>query len=54
MVLLLSGYDYTLDESGVEKDESTHKQEFTNKNAKIGVRALAKLAGYRRVLLGRL
>lgn len=41
------GYDYTLDESGVEKDESTHKQEFTNNNAKIGVKALAMLSGFR-------
>jgi hypothetical protein len=46
-LLLLFGYDYTLDESGVEKDENTHKQEFTNKNAKIGVRALAMLGGFR-------
>lgn len=47
-MLLLSGYDYTLDESGVEKDEKTNKQEYVNNNAKVGVRALAMMAGYRR------
>ena len=47
-MLLLSGYDYTLDESGVEKDEKTNKQEYVNNNSKVGVRALAMMAGYRR------
>ncbi|EDQ93103.1 uncharacterized protein MONBRDRAFT_17362 [Monosiga brevicollis MX1] len=45
LVNLLFGYDYTLDMSGVEKSEETHKQEFTNRNAKAGVRALACLGG---------
>eukprot|EP00051_Salpingoeca_urceolata_P002050 m.46532 g.46532 ORF g.46532 m.46532 type:complete len:2282 (+) comp11866_c0_seq1:73-6918(+) len=47
LVLLLFHYDFTLDESGVEKDESSNKQEFMNNHAKFGVRAIARLGGFR-------
>eukprot|EP00055_Hartaetosiga_balthica_P006980 m.23293 g.23293 ORF g.23293 m.23293 type:complete len:2228 (-) comp5537_c0_seq1:183-6866(-) len=47
IIKLLFGYDYTLDNAEIEKDESTHHQEYTNNNAKVGVRALAMLCGSR-------
>lgn len=45
IIQLLFGYDYTLDDSEIEKNEETHQQEYVNKNAKVGVRALAMLVG---------
>lgn len=39
-------YDYTLDEGGIEKDESTNRQEVSNRLAKESVRACSSLGGY--------
>jgi len=46
LVLRLFKYDFTLDESGVEADESTNQQLFYNNHAKKAVKCLAWLGGY--------
>lgn len=43
----LFNYDFTLDESNVEVNEKTHNQEFFNRHAKLAIRALSRLGGYR-------
>ena len=61
LLALLFNYDYTLDESNVEVNEKTHSQartanstgaahcaqEYANRHAKLAIRALARLGGYR-------
>ena len=46
LMLRLFNYDFTLDESGVEADESTNKQLFFNNHAKMSCVCLAKLGGW--------
>lgn len=46
LLLYMFNYDYTLDEGGIEKDESTNKQEVSNRLAKESVRACSSLGGY--------
>ncbi|XP_062518532.1 LOW QUALITY PROTEIN: dnaJ homolog subfamily C member 13-like [Corticium candelabrum] len=46
LLLYLFNYDYTLDESGVEKSGETNNQEVANNLAKISIITLARLAGY--------
>ncbi|KAF4020599.1 hypothetical protein G4228_012493 [Cervus hanglu yarkandensis] len=42
----LFNYDYTLEESGIQKSEETNQQEVANSLAKLSVRALSRLGGY--------
>lgn len=44
---LLFGYDYTLNEGGVERSEDSNQQEQNNRLAEAALRACAALAGYR-------
>ncbi|XP_043196340.1 dnaJ homolog subfamily C member 13-like isoform X3 [Amphibalanus amphitrite] len=46
LLLFLFYYDFTLDEGGVEKSESSNQQEAANTLAKKSLLALARLAGY--------
>ena len=46
LIIKLFGYDFTLEEGGVEADEETNKQQFINNHAKIAVRALSRLGGF--------
>ncbi|XP_037090468.1 dnaJ homolog subfamily C member 13-like isoform X2 [Pollicipes pollicipes] len=46
LLLFLFYYDFTLDEGGVEKTESTNQQEAANTLAKKSLLALARLSGY--------
>uniref|UniRef100_A0A1I8HXS4 J domain-containing protein n=1 Tax=Macrostomum lignano TaxID=282301 RepID=A0A1I8HXS4_9PLAT len=46
---LLFGYDYTLDEGGVERAEDSNQQEQNNRLAEAALRACSALAGYRAV-----
>jgi len=46
LMLRLFNYDFTLDESGVEADESTNKQLFFNNHAKMSCVCLSKLGGW--------
>ncbi|XP_053386463.1 dnaJ homolog subfamily C member 13-like isoform X2 [Mercenaria mercenaria] len=46
LLLYLFNYDYTLEESGVEKSDETNKQEISNQLAKLCIRACARLGGY--------
>jgi DnaJ family protein C protein 13 len=46
LLLYLFNYDFTLDESGVEKSDETNNQEVANNLAKLSVVSLARLAGY--------
>ncbi len=50
-MLLLLNYDFTLDESNVERDEKTHQQEFANRNAKAALKSLCKLGGFKGILI---
>nr|XP_040126489.1 dnaJ homolog subfamily C member 13 [Ictidomys tridecemlineatus] len=42
----LFNYDYTLEESGIQKSEETNQQEVANSLAKLSVHALSRLGGY--------
>ncbi|KAH0503542.1 DnaJ-like protein subfamily C member 13 [Microtus ochrogaster] len=42
----LFNYDYTLEESGIQKNEETNQQEVANSLAKLSVHALSRLGGY--------
>ena len=46
LLLYLFNYDYTLEESGVEKSDDTNKQEIANSLAKLSITACARLGGY--------
>ncbi|KAF6099113.1 DnaJ heat shock protein family (Hsp40) member C13 [Phyllostomus discolor] len=46
MLGYLFNYDYTLEESGIQKSEETNQQEVANSLAKMSVRALSRLGGY--------
>ncbi|XP_070570129.1 dnaJ homolog subfamily C member 13-like isoform X2 [Ptychodera flava] len=46
LMLYLFNYDYTLEESGVEKKQGTNKQEVANNLARLCFHALARLGGY--------
>ena len=46
LVLRLFKYDFTMDESGVEADESTNQQLFYNNHSKKAVKCLSRLGGY--------
>ncbi|XP_031572109.1 dnaJ homolog subfamily C member 13-like [Actinia tenebrosa] len=46
LLLYLFNYDYTLEESGVEKSAESNQQEVANNLAHICVNALARLGGY--------
>ncbi|XP_065167125.1 dnaJ homolog subfamily C member 13 isoform X2 [Atheta coriaria] len=46
LLTFMFNYDYTLEEGGVEKNESENQQEVSNRLAKEAVRACAKLGGY--------
>ena len=47
LLLFVFQYDYTLDESGVEKSDETNQQEVSNNLARLSIIATAKLAGYK-------
>ena len=47
LVLLLLNYDFTLDESNVERDEKSNQQEFANKNAKAALKSLCCMGGFK-------
>lgn len=47
LILYMFNYDYTLEEGGIGKDETTNKQEVSNKLAKESVIACSSLAGYK-------
>ncbi|KAG8516257.1 DnaJ subfamily C member 13, partial [Galemys pyrenaicus] len=42
----LFNYDYTLEESGIQKSEDTNQQEVANSLAKLSIHALSRLGGY--------
>lgn len=42
----LFNYDYTLEESGIQKSEETNQQEVANSLAKLSLLALSRLGGY--------
>ncbi|XP_059801619.1 dnaJ homolog subfamily C member 13 isoform X4 [Hypanus sabinus] len=46
LLVYLFNYDYTLEESGIQKSEETNQQEVSNSLAKICVTALSRLGGY--------
>jgi DnaJ family protein C protein 13 len=46
LLLYLFNYDYTLEESGVEKSDESNKQEISNQLAKLCIKACARLGGY--------
>lgn len=46
LLLYMFNYDYTLEESGVEKSQDTNQQEVANLLAYLCVIACARLAGY--------
>lgn len=46
LLLFMFNYDFTLDESGVERSEDANQQEISNKLAKLAVHACARLGGY--------
>lgn len=46
LLLFVFSYDYTLDESGVEKSAETNQQETLNSLARLSIDALARLGGY--------
>ncbi|KAJ8321004.1 hypothetical protein KUTeg_002591 [Tegillarca granosa] len=46
LLLYLFNYDYTLEESGVEKSDESNQQEVCNRLARLCVRACARLGGY--------
>lgn len=47
LLLYMFNYDYTLDEGGIGKDETTNKQEVSNNLAKESVKACSSLGGYK-------
>lgn len=46
LLLFMFGYDFTLDEGGVERSEEANQQEIANRLAKAAVGACARLGGY--------
>ncbi|XP_077997979.1 dnaJ homolog subfamily C member 13-like [Glandiceps talaboti] len=46
LILYLFNYDFTLEESGVEKKQETNQQEVANNLARLCFHALARLGGY--------
>ncbi|XP_078270124.1 dnaJ homolog subfamily C member 13 isoform X5 [Rhinoraja longicauda] len=46
LLVYLFNYDYTLEESGIQKSEETNQQEVSNSLAKFCVTALSRLGGY--------
>lgn len=46
LLIYLFNYDYTLEESGVEKSDETNKQEISNQLARLCIGACARLGGY--------
>lgn len=46
LLVYLFNYDYTLEESGIQKSEETNQQEVSNCLAKFCVSALSRLGGY--------
>ena len=47
LILFVFQYDYTLDESGVDKSDETNQQEVANNLARLSIEAVAKLAGFK-------
>ncbi|WAR09956.1 DJC13-like protein [Mya arenaria] len=46
LLLYLFNYDFTLEESGVEKSDDSNKQEIANQLARLCIRACGRLGGY--------
>lgn len=46
LLLFLFGYDYTLDESGVNTEENTNQQKSANNLARMSILAIVALCGY--------
>ncbi|XP_048827820.1 dnaJ homolog subfamily C member 13 isoform X4 [Brienomyrus brachyistius] len=46
LLVNLFNYDYTLEESGIQKSQETHQQEVANSLAKYSLVALSRLGGY--------
>ncbi|KAL4635478.1 hypothetical protein GN956_G14292 [Arapaima gigas] len=46
LLVPLFNYDYTLEESGIQKSQETNQQEVANSLAKVSVVALSRLGGY--------
>lgn len=52
LLVNLFNYDYTLEESGIQKSQETHQQEVANSLAKYSLVALSRLGGYSTALEG--
>lgn len=46
LLVNLFNYDYTLEESGIQKSQDTNQQEVANSLAKLSLVALSRLGGY--------
>lgn len=47
LLLCLFNYDFTLEESGIQASQETNQQHVANSLAKLSVKALGRLGGYR-------